>query len=86
MRRSFSDFSEEVRTVSANYQCQNAQTEILTDLKLMAGTLLFLASKIEEEPLKLRIICNHCIEKFEGDSTSGWHPTDDHGVSPYPIS
>lgn len=47
----------------------------------MAGTILFLASKIEEEPLKLRHICNACLDKFENDREGGWHPTDDHGVS-----
>lgn len=50
----------------------------------MAGTILFLASKIEEEPLKLRHICNTCLVKFENDPEGGWHPSDDHGVNPDP--
>jgi len=30
----------------------------------MAPTMLFLASKIEEEPLKLRYIVNTCLNKW----------------------
>ncbi|WVW79617.1 hypothetical protein I302_101586 [Kwoniella bestiolae CBS 10118] len=42
--------------------------------KLIAPTILFLATKIEEEPLKLRHIVNVCIAKFEQQGTKGWYP------------
>jgi hypothetical protein len=48
----------------------------------MAGTILFLASKIEEEPLKLRYIVNSCLERFQNAGSQGWHPPKDgSGVS-----
>ncbi|WWC72861.1 uncharacterized protein I206_106825 [Kwoniella pini CBS 10737] len=40
---------------------------------LIAPTVLFLASKIEEEPLKLRHIVNVTIAKFE-NGAKGWYP------------
>jgi hypothetical protein len=50
--------------------------------ELMAGTILFLAAKIEEEPLKLRYICNSCLERFHNSPESGWHPgQQENGVS-----
>ncbi|WVQ92989.1 hypothetical protein IAU59_000052 [Kwoniella sp. CBS 9459] len=42
--------------------------------KLIAATILFLAAKIEEEPLKLRHIVNVSIQKFEGPMVRGWEP------------
>ncbi|WVF65324.1 hypothetical protein IAT40_000050 [Kwoniella sp. CBS 6097] len=42
--------------------------------KLIAATTLFLAAKIEEEPLKLRHIVNVSIQKFEGPMIRGWEP------------
>ncbi|WVQ63659.1 uncharacterized protein L199_001812 [Kwoniella botswanensis] len=42
--------------------------------KLIAPTILFLATKIEEEPLKLRHIVNSCIAKFEPQGARGWYP------------
>ncbi|OCF40406.1 hypothetical protein I317_05773 [Kwoniella heveanensis CBS 569] len=42
--------------------------------KLIAATILFLAAKIEEEPLKLRHIVNVSIQKFEPPMTRGWEP------------
>ncbi|WWD21321.1 hypothetical protein CI109_105805 [Kwoniella shandongensis] len=45
--------------------------------KLIAPTLLFLATKIEEEPLKLRHIVNACLAKFEPPGVRGWYPTGD---------
>nr|XP_018259435.1 uncharacterized protein I303_08364 [Kwoniella dejecticola CBS 10117]OBR81593.1 hypothetical protein I303_08364 [Kwoniella dejecticola CBS 10117] len=42
---------------------------------LIAPTVLFLASKIEEEPLKLRHLVNVSIAKFEKDKNArGWYP------------
>lgn len=51
-------------------------------IQLMAGTMLFLASKIEEEPLKLRYICNACLSKFDNDvdGVLAWKPAGDDGV------
>ncbi|WRT69305.1 uncharacterized protein IL334_006289 [Kwoniella shivajii] len=42
--------------------------------KMIAPTILFLATKIEEEPLKLRHIVNACIGKFEPPGSKGWFP------------
>jgi hypothetical protein len=47
---------------------------VKTDPQLMAGTILFLASKIEEEPLKLRYICNACLERFDHSPQYSWRP------------
>lgn len=33
--------------------------------QLIAPTILFLASKIEEEPIKLRHIVNNCLDKWD---------------------
>ncbi|KAK8844024.1 hypothetical protein IAR55_006817 [Kwoniella newhampshirensis] len=50
--------------------------------KLIAPTLLFLATKIEEEPLKLRHIVNACLAKFEPSNTRGWYPSGDQHEQP----
>ncbi|WVR08849.1 hypothetical protein IAU60_005907 [Kwoniella sp. DSM 27419] len=44
--------------------------------EVVAATILFLACKIEEEPLKLRHIVNCCIAKFDPNAR-GWHPDRD---------
>jgi len=47
----------------------------------MAATMLFLASKIEEEPLKLRHIVNTCLQKWEEHGHRLiWNPHDDKAV------
>lgn len=43
----------------------------------MAGTILFLASKVEEQPLKLRYICNSCLDRFNNTPSLSWHPAKD---------
>ncbi|WWC90971.1 uncharacterized protein L201_005909 [Kwoniella dendrophila CBS 6074] len=51
--------------------------------ELIASTILFLATKIEEEPLKLRHIVNSTIDKFEkSESARGWYP--DHNPNEQP--
>jgi hypothetical protein len=69
MRRSFNDFPDSVSRVPSRVVSDRALTK-----QLMAGTILFLASKIEEEPLKLRYICNACLDRFHDSPGSGWHP------------
>ena len=57
MRRSIDDFKEKV--------CMSVPIiELQADHQLMAPTMLFLAAKIEEEPLKLRYIVNTCLAKW----------------------
>lgn len=47
----------------------------------MAPTILFIASKIEEEPIKLRHVVNCCLEKFEGATKDKlWMPVTEHPV------
>ncbi|RXK37444.1 hypothetical protein M231_05267 [Tremella mesenterica] len=50
--------------------------------QVIAPTLLFLASKIEEEPCKLRYICNACLAKFDGDEHGSWHPNEENDIPP----
>ncbi|EIW66041.1 hypothetical protein TREMEDRAFT_35438 [Tremella mesenterica DSM 1558] len=50
--------------------------------QVIAPTLLFLASKIEEEPCKLRYICNACLVKFDGDEHGAWHPNEENDIPP----
>jgi hypothetical protein len=68
MRRSFKDFPEEVSCADI------LEIREYADDQLIAGTILFLASKIEEEPLKLRYICNSCLDRFSKTPEQGWHP------------
>lgn len=70
MRRSFQDFPEPVSSVSP---VSTGMQELIQ--QLIAGTILFLASKIEEEPLKLRNICNSCLGKFDNDAVHIWEPS-----------
>jgi hypothetical protein len=69
MRRSFNDFPDSVSKGTSKVVRGVELTK-----QLMAGTILFLASKIEEEPLKLRYICNACLDRFHDSPGSGWHP------------
>ncbi|ORY33031.1 cyclin-like protein [Naematelia encephala] len=50
------------------------------EARLIAPTALFLASKIEDEQVKLRHIVNSCLDKWERGATP-WHPEDER--SPY---
>ena len=49
---------------------------------MVAPAILFLASKIEEEPLKLRFIVNSCLSKFENAESAAWNPTPENDVPP----
>ncbi|KAL7421109.1 hypothetical protein Q5752_003993 [Cryptotrichosporon argae] len=51
--------------------------------ELIATTMLFLASKIEEEPLRVRHIINHALDKFEPGAPM-WMPSPDQNV-PAPL-
>lgn len=49
--------------------------------QLIAPTILFLASKVEEDPMRLRHIINACLQKFEPGSPI-WEPQGDNDIQP----
>lgn len=67
MRRSLKDFEPKVR------DAPHSPLSDLTHFQNMAPVMLFLASKIEEVPLRLRYIVNACLAKFEPGAPQ-WTP------------
>jgi len=53
---------------------------LLTEHQYVAASMLFMASKIEEEALKLRYIVNTCLAKWEHNAQP-WEPHGDKAVS-----
>ncbi|KLT45213.1 hypothetical protein CC85DRAFT_255491 [Cutaneotrichosporon oleaginosum] len=51
---------------------------------ILAPVILFLASKVEEAPLKLRHIINACLAKFEPGAPL-WEPSNSEDVNPQPL-
>ncbi|KAK4685715.1 hypothetical protein P7C73_g4427, partial [Tremellales sp. Uapishka_1] len=73
--------SKGVMTVGSTLLHRFYMRRTLTDFpeRLIAPTILFLASKIEEQPLKLRHIVNACLDKFEINAVP-WHPSENKDV------